>query len=442
MNSVEENNKKVWLVSADMGFGHQRAVYPLKSIADGNIINVGADSSTSKSEQKLWKRVLRAYEIMSRAKGLPIVGNLIFGLLDSLLHIPSFYPLRDLSNKTFQVDLLEHNIKRGLCSGMLDTIRRKDQPMITSFYAPAIAANMRGISDVYCIICDADLNRVWVAKAPWESKITYFAPCSKAAQRLHAYGVPNDKVILTGFPLPPELLGNRELDVLKRDLAQRLKRLDPNGEFCSRHGINVHHFLGEENCSIEIDPKITLTYSIGGAGAQKEIGGAIAKSLKNLILQNKIKLNLVAGTRENIKNYFQKVASEISNDTKQIEVFYENNIEDYFNTFNRLMHSTDILWTKPSELSFYSALGLPIIMSPAIGSQEKFNRKWLLEIRAGIRQINPDYAHQWLFELLENGSLADAAWSGFLRARKLGTYNIIDIINTGKFVQNQLPIMR
>jgi hypothetical protein len=106
------------------------------------------------------------------------------------------------------------------------------------------------------------------------------------------------------------------------------------------------------------------------------------------------------------------------------------------------MHSTDILWTKPSELSFYSALGLPIIMSPAIGSQEKFNRKWLLEIRAGIRQINPDYAHQWLFELLENGSLADAAWSGFLRARKLGTYNIIDIINTGRFVQNQLPIMR
>ncbi|MCK9279369.1 MAG: hypothetical protein M0P71_02005 [Melioribacteraceae bacterium] len=439
---IETENKKVWLVSADMGFGHQRAVYPLKSIADGKIINVGVDSSTSKGEQKLWKRVLRAYELISRAKGLPIIGNFIFGLLDSLLHIPSLYPLRDLSYKTLQVDLLEHNIKRGLCSGMLETIRTKDQPMITSFYAPAVAANMRGISDVYCIICDADLNRVWVAKDPWESKITYFAPCSKVEQRLRAYGVPNEKVLLTGFPLPLELIGNRELDVLKYDLAQRLKRLDPKGEFCSRHGINVRHFLGEENCAIEVDKKITLTYSIGGAGAQKEIGAALAKSLKTLILENKIKLNLVAGTRENIKNYFVKVASEISNDPKQIEVFCENNIEDYFNTFNRLMHSTDILWTKPSELSFYSALGLPIIMSPAIGSQEKFNRKWLLEIRAGIRQIKPDYAHQWLIELLDKGLLADAAWSGFLRARKLGTYNIIDIINTGKFVQNQIPIMR
>ena len=30
-----------WIVSADMGYGHQRAVFPLKEIAEGGLITVG-----------------------------------------------------------------------------------------------------------------------------------------------------------------------------------------------------------------------------------------------------------------------------------------------------------------------------------------------------------------------------------------------------------------
>jgi len=439
---VDGIKKQAWVVSADMGYGHQRAVYPLKSIAYQEILNVGSNSCANKSEAKLWKRFLNAYEFMSRAKSLPLVGNPIFGVLDTMLRIPTFYPLRDLSNKTIQVDFLEQNIGKGLCSGMLERIKEKDFPLVTSFYAPAIAANMHGVGEVYCIICDADINRVWVAKEPWESRIVYFAPCGKAAQRLKAYGVPAEKIITTGFPLPLELLGNKDLDVLKRSLALRLKRLDPKELFWARHGVNVRHFLGEENCKLETTDKITITYSVGGAGAQKEIGAAIAKSLKNLILENKIKLNLVAGIRSNVKAYFDEIIKNITNDKNQIEVIYEPTIAEYFDRYTSVLQETDILWTKPSELSFYCALGLPIIMAPAIGSQEKFNRKWLIEIRAGIKQIKPEYTHQWLIALLNNGSLAEAAWSGFLRARKLGTYNIMEILETGRLKENNSPVMR
>ncbi len=52
-----------------------------------------------------------------------------------------------------------------------------------------------------------------------------------------------------------------------------------------------------------------------------------------------------------------------------------------------MLRTTDILWTKPSELSFYTALGLPIIMTPPLGSQEEFNRKWLLTIASGTDQL-------------------------------------------------------
>lgn len=425
-----------------MGYGHQRAVYPFKNIAEEKIITVGSEDASTPNEKKLWKRVLGAYEFMSRAKGIPFIGNPIFNLLDTFLHIPKFYPMRDLSNATFQVDLLQSSIQKGLCSGMLDKVVTKDLPIVTSFYAPAIAADMKGFQSVYCIICDADLNRVWVAKEPWESRIYYFAPCGKAAQRLKAYGVPNERIFITGFPLPVDLLGNEKLTTLKKNLSQRLLHLDPKNKFWTRHGMNVKHFLDEENITDEKTRKLTITYTVGGAGAQKEIGGRIAASLKKKILNNEVKLILAAGIKENVKDYFNSVKEKITKDDSLIEIIYAENLNEYFDKFNKAIAETDILWTKPSELSFYSALGIPIIMTPPIGSQEKFNTKYLFEVQAGIKQENPDYTDQWLFEYLNKGWLAEAAWSGFLKVRKLGTYKILEILKTGKMTHEDSPVLR
>jgi hypothetical protein len=165
---MDHSKNNAWVVSADMGYGHQRAVYPLREIAEGGIITVGSSEAVSKAETKLWKRLLNAYEFFSRAKGFPVIGPPLFSMLDALMHIPSFYPMRNLSNTTFQVNLLESTIEKGLCKGMLEKISTKILPLVTSFYASAIAADKKGFNKIYCIICDADINRVWVAKQPWE----------------------------------------------------------------------------------------------------------------------------------------------------------------------------------------------------------------------------------------------------------------------------------
>jgi hypothetical protein len=425
-----------------MGYGHQRAVYPIKDIAEEGIITVGSSEAVSKAEQKLWKRLLNAYEFFSRAKGIPIIGPPFFSMLDSLMRIPSFYPMRNLSSSTFQVNLLESLIEKGLGKGMLEKISTKNLPMITSFYASAIAADKKGFNKIYCIICDADINRVWVAKEPWESRIEYCAPCSKAAQRLKAYGVPEERIHLTGFPLPTELLGDENLSILKKDLAQRLFYLDPKEKFWTRHGRNVEHFLGKENCVFKNDRKLTITYAVGGAGAQKEIGEKIAVSLKDKLKANEIKLNLVAGIRKEVNDFFEAVKNEIDSDGNSIQIIYSESLHNYFDFFNKALHETDILWTKPSELSFYSALGIPIIMSPIIGSQEKFNRKWLREIQAAMKQEKPDYTDQWLYDLLNRGTLAESAWDGFLKARKLGTFKIKQVIDKGFLEKETHPVLR
>jgi hypothetical protein len=115
-----------------------------------------------------------------------------------------------------------------------------------------------------------------------------------------------------------------------------------------------------------------------------------------------------------------------------IRVMFAETLHDYLQQFNTTMRETDILWTKLSELSFYAGLGIPIIMMPSIGSQERFNRQWLYEIHTAVGQNDPDYTHQWLFEMLNNGHIADMAWSGFLKARKLGTARIMEVLETGK----------
>ena len=439
---MNDYNNKAWVVSADMGYGHQRAVYPLKDIAEDGIITVGSTEAVSKSEQKLWKRLLNAYEFFSRAKSIPVVGPPVFSMLDSLMRIPSFYPMRNLSNTTFQVNLLESLIEKGLCKGMLEKTSTKNLPLITSFYASAIAADKKGFNNIYCIICDADINRAWVAKDPWESRVEYFAPCGKAAQRLKAYGVPEERIHLTGFPLPKELLGDENLLVLKKDLAQRLYYLDPKGKFWARHGRNVEHFLGKENCVFRNERKLTITYAVGGAGAQKEIGQQIARSLKEKLRAEEIRLILVAGIRKEVKEYFELVKKEIDPVEENIKIIFSESLHDYFDLFNSTLHETDILWTKPSELSFYCALGIPIVMSPIIGSQEKFNRKWLHEIQAGIRQENPDYTDQWLYDLLNRGTLAESAWDGFLKARKLGSFKIKQVLQKGFLEKVTDPVLR
>lgn len=42
MPSNKKKISKAWVVTVDMGYGHQRAAYPLKKFAYGGIINANA----------------------------------------------------------------------------------------------------------------------------------------------------------------------------------------------------------------------------------------------------------------------------------------------------------------------------------------------------------------------------------------------------------------
>jgi len=170
-------------------------------------------------------------------------------------------------------------------------------------------------------------------------------------------------------------------------------------------------------------------FSTGGAGAQSEIGLNIARQLASHIKNNSLKLILSVGTNQKMRDFYLTAITRLNLDkTTNLEILYEKNIQDYFSRFNKTLRQTDILWTKPSELSFYSALGIPIIIAPPIGSQEDFNKNWLLRSGFGLEQGNIKYIEQWLFDWLKEGFFAEAAMEGFIEGEKMGTYHIKRLI--------------
>jgi len=44
--------------------------------------------------------------------------------------------------------------------------------------------------------------------------------------------------------------------------------------------------------------------------------------------------------------------------------------------------------------------------------------------------------------MLNKGILAEAAWSGFLKARKLGTFKILDFFKSGVMAAEESPVLR
>jgi hypothetical protein len=385
------------------------------------------------------------YEGISRINHIPIIGGFLFGLMDRFQEINPYYPFRDLSTPTIQVKYLKSLIKKGLGDTLVTLLSPTKLPIVTTFFAVAIAAESHGYPKVYLLVTDTDIHRVWVPEIPSQCRIIYLAPCGHVVKRLKQYGIKDEQIFLTGFPLPKENLGASDLQILKHDLAQRLNNLDPKGRFWAIHRVEVEHYLLPENCVKRSNRALTLTFAVGGAGAQKEIGGKILKSLITKIKMKEIRLNLVAGLRDDVKEYFKRAIREHGleeEDGLGINVIHYSNREKYFHRFNSLLRTTDILWTKPSELSFYSALGIPIIIAPPLGSHEHWNKKWLLQHRAGFPQDDPEHCSEWLFDLLNDGLIAQAAWDGFLNGRKCGTFKIEELLATGNITRDLSPLKR
>jgi len=422
------DNKKIYLVAADMGYGHQRAAYPLLSLSRNGIINLNDYPEIDNWEKSYWLNSQKSYEKISYFKRVPVLGELVFRTMDYFQKIDAFYPRRYLSKSTLQQKLFFQAVKKGVGKKLIESLNKEVLPLVTTFFVAAYCAeyyNYQGL--IYCVVCDADISRAWAPLHPRQSRIKYFAPTQRVAERLKFYGVKEENIFLTGYPLPMEIVG-KKLEKVKEDLKQRIINLDPCLTYQKKYGAIIKEKIGE--LPAKADRPLTIMFAVGGAGAQKEIGAQLLKQLRDNISNREVKIILVAGIKEKIKEYFENEIDKlkINLSSGMVEVIFEKTFEKYFDSFNSALRRTDILWTKPSELSFYSALGLPIIIAPTIGSQEDFNRAWLLNSGFGIDEEKVEFVKDWFFDWLRDGRLAEMAMQGFVEGEQLGALKIKNII--------------
>lgn len=423
--------KKVWVVTVDMGFGHQRAAVPLKDMAEGGeILTVNNYDGIPPQERNIWRNSEFWYLLISRLAGKGFMGAAIFKLFDKLQRINNFYPRQQTTGTTLQLRSVYGQVRGGLGRLLIKKINARPLPLLTTFFTFGFAAEYWGYKGpIYVLGTDSDLSRAWAPLEPKKSRINYLAPTARAAERLEQYGIPKAHIFYTGFPLPEELVGQNSQTAIQ-DLRARLPRLDPKATYLNKYCALINSYLGELRVTSKSKP-CTILFSVGGAGAQIDTAIILLRSLRDLIGRGEIKLILSAGVSKKAEMKFEdaKRSLNLRGLTKNsIKIIYRENKSDYFREFNEALRKTDILWTKPSELSFYGALGLAIIMTRPVGSQEKRNREWLLSLGAGVDELDPAYANEWLPDLLKSGRLAECAMEGFIKMDRGGTRRITEIL--------------
>jgi len=420
--------RPIAIAAVEMGYGHLRAAHALAAEAGVEVLRSDRPPLATADDERRWRRVRALYELISRGSQVPLLGRALRRVLDALTAIPHLYPYRDQSAPTLGVRLLDRLARGGLGDGLLGAVRRADATLVTTFFAQAVAL-ARDWPRVVCVVTDSDINRVWAPRDAATTNIHYCLPSERALRRLRSFGVPSANLHLTGFPLPPALLGGAGLGTLRRNLAARLVRLDPERTFRESFRDELAHFLGPLPTDQEGAVPL-LTFAVGGAGAQVGMVRSFLPGLREPIRSGRLRLALVAGLRREVAASFYRLLADNGLDGRLgdgIEVLCEDGFVRYLERFDDLLARTDILWTKPSELVFYGALGLPLLFAPPVGVHERLNRRWAIQRGAGLKQDTPSHAWQWLREWLADGTLAAAAWSGYVRLPKFGTYRILEV---------------
>jgi hypothetical protein len=404
------------VAAIDMGYGHLRPADALARELGTSVQQMDRAPLGSEVDTRFWENARELYEPLTRISQLSGIGPPMRALLNTITAIPEPWPPRDLSGPTQGTKWLERAARDGVGAQLAAHLRETGATLMTTFFAAAILAELHGATRLNCLVTDSDVNRVWAPADSAHTKIRYFAPSPRVVRRLRSYGVPAERIVFTGYPLPGELVGGRDQIALRRNLAARLVRLRASEPL--RKAAEL--MLGPLPAPGE--PPLVV-FAVGGAGAQVPLARKLVAGMREAILAGELRLALVAGRRREVAAALRETLAGHALEG-QVELLEDPDVFSYFRRFNELLARADVLWSKPSEMTFFAALGLPFVAAPPVGVHESHNLRWASDRGAALQQHDPRQAGNWLREWLDDGVLAGAAWSGFTRLPSLGLYEI------------------
>lgn len=403
--STGMNNGRYVVTSALMGFGHLRAAHNIASYGHAPVLRVDREPYVRGVDRFVWNATQALHTYGS--KDAESKNQLFYKWFEGVMRIPDDHESPSLNPSRFIL-----TAKRfGLGKMFFDLMNRDHPPLVHTFYLHAmLSLYWRYPGKNYLLLCDTDFHRVWVPVNPREKNLEYMVPISRSADRLKSYGVPGDRIHVTGFPLPVANTGLKDLVTLTRDFEIRKERI--------RRDSNV---------------PMTIMFPFSGAGAYSNVLAELVKAMLDHLREGSVRLVVSCGDNEdaqrNAENLFVNYGLEESEFT---EIMFDRDLFNSFDRFNLALKSVDVIVTKPGEIVFYAGLGIPMVFLPPIGAHEARNREYLIENGCAVDMEDVSRFAEWLEEKRRNESLLELAEMGYQSLPKGGAFEIDELVRGGR----------
>ncbi len=402
----EKNEISQYIVTtALMGFGHLRAAHNIASFGHATVARVDREPYVGLVDKIVWDGAQNTHTHASRE--VDGKNKLLYNWFEGMMKIPE----GDSSPSMAASRFVRAIGKLGVGRKFFTSLDSRYPTLVHTFYLPAMLSVYRKYPGRdFLLLCDTDFHRVWVPVDPKAGNLKYMVPISKSADRLISYGVRPDEIYTTGFPLPAAYTGTKDLSTLITAFNARRNRL--------RRDSNV---------------PFTLMFPFSGAGAYFNLLAELVKSMTGSFIEGSLRLIVFCGDNERAftgtKNLFISCNLE---DSEYTEIIFDKDIFSSFDRFNEALKSTDLIITKPSELVFYAALGIPMAFLPPIGSHEARNREYLIENGCAVDLPDISEFSRWLDENRKNEKLLSLAEEGYRSLPRMGASQIHELVTGSK----------
>jgi len=394
---------KYLITTAYMGFGHLRAAHNIASYGNSPILRVDQSPYTSGVDEFVWRVSQAVHTYGSRDKEGK--NKFFYYWFENTMAIPENGAPPSLGPSKF-IHMMQ---KLGAGDRLFKVLDGGHPTLLHTFYMPAMLSAYHEYSGKnFLLLCDTDFHRVWVPVDPKRYNLKYCVPIPSSADRLFSYGVERSQVYVTGFPLPMANTGGRDLRVAEHDFDIRRLRLNADSSL-----------------------PMTIMFPFSGAGAYANVLADLVKSIHEDLKEGSLRLIVSCGNNEHAlesaENLFINYGIE---ELEFAEIMFEDDVFAAFDKFNSALKSTDVMITKPSEMIFYAALGIPLVFLPPIGAHEEKNRDYLFENECAVNMVPSTDFPRWLEKSRRRGFLQELAENGFTRLSKNGSVAIDELLSS------------